>query len=225
MHKDFIMKIIEEILLKKNNEIRIPYGHEVPSAVADFHANIDSIIDEWKNYAATNHAAGIPIDELSYEQKHLNEDKKWKAFFVFVFGEHTPEAVKKFPKTSTLAEKWKNEITLVFFSNLEPGKHIPPHKGNNHSVIRAQIGVDIEMPESTGLRVEDKLIQLRNRELFIFDDTFKHEAWNKGSGNRVVLIIDTRKKFPFFHNIINKYLLGRMKKTAYVQSALDKLKN
>lgn len=222
--KNFIMKIIEEILSKKNREIRKPYGYDTPAAVKDFQKNIDIIISEWNNYVQQTSTTGKPIDELSQAQKHLNEDKKWKAFFVFVYGEFTPEAEKYFPQTVKLVEKWKNDLTLLFFSNLEPGKHIPAHKGNNHGVIRSQLGIDIQQPETTGLRVEDKIVQLKNKDLFIFDDTFEHEAWNKGSAVRTVLIIDSCKKFPHFYNTINKYLLGKVKNTTYVQSTLAKLK-
>ena len=154
----------------------------------------------------------------------MNEDKKWKAFFIFIYGDYNPESLNYFPKTIELTEKWKDEVKLVFFSNLEPGKHIPAHNGNNHGVIRSQLGVDIQQPESTALRVEDKTIHLKNKELFIFDDTFEHEAWNKGQQTRTVLIIDSCKKFPHFYNLMNKWLLNKMKKTDYVQSVLAKLK-
>lgn len=224
MPDNLTMKIIKELLDKKNRELRKPYGHDIPDGVRDFHKNVDTIIKEWKAYVSQTSLSGIPIDELSEDQKLLNEDKKWKAFFVFIYGEYNPEALKYFPETIKLVEKWKEEIKLVFFSNMEPGKHIPAHNGNNHGVIRAQLGIDIQEPETTGLRVEDKINQLKNGELFIFDDTFEHEAWNNGKGSRVVLIIDSRKKFPHFYNLINKYLLNRMKQTTYIQSALAKLK-
>lgn len=212
------------MLEKKNHEIRKPYGYNAPSCIEDFYENVDVIIQEWKSYVSSSASHGTPIDELSSAQKHLNEDKKWKAFFVFVYGDFNPKALEHFPMTSKLAEKWKDDVKLVFFSNLEPGKHIQPHKGNNHGVIRSQIGIDISHPETTGVRVEDKTFNIKNKEFFTFDDTFEHEAWNKGSGDRTVLIIDSCKNFPYFYSIINRHLLNKMKQTDYVQSVLRQLK-
>lgn len=219
------MKLLQTILKNKNQQIRKPYGYEPIPAVRDFHENIDNIISEWKIYVNSTTSHGKPIDELSAEQKHLNEDKKWKAFFIFIYGEFNPEALLYFPKTAALAEKWKKQVKLVFFSNLEPGKHLPAHTGNNHAVIRAQIGVDILQPESTGLRVEEKTVKLKNGELFIFDDTFEHEAWNDGQHVRTVLIIDYVKPFPFFYDLLNRKTLNKVKESGYVQKALAKLKN
>ena len=218
------MKLLDKLLKRENSERRKPYGHEPLPVIRDFQDNSEQIILEWHNYVATTSSTGMQIDEMSYEQKQLNKDKKWKAFFLFIFGEFNPDASRYFPVTTALAEKWKKDITLVFFSNLEPGSHITPHTGNNHSVIRAQIGIDIKQPDATGLRVEDKTVHLKNKELFIFDDTFEHEAWNNGQEIRTVLIIDCCKKFPHFYNVVNRYLLKKMKSTAYVQSALAKLK-
>ncbi|MGE0636379.1 MAG: aspartyl/asparaginyl beta-hydroxylase domain-containing protein [Bacteroidia bacterium] len=219
------MELLSKLLWKKNNELRKPYGYDVPVFIQDFHNNIDKIILEWQNYTLATSSIGVPIDEFSDYQKELNKDKKWKAFFVFIFGELNPDAATYFPLTSMLGEKWKNDIKLIFFSNLEPGSHLAAHRGNNHSVIRVQLGIDIKQPQSTGLRVADKIIQLKNKELFIFDDTFEHEAWNTGKDVRTVLIIDYKKKFPPLYDLINRYMLKKMKETPYVQSVLAKLKN
>ncbi len=218
------MKWLQKILMRKNEQVRKPYGYSDLDFIQDFEKSIDTIILEWKNYTIATSSTGKPIDEISEDQVYLNEDKKWTSFFVFVYGEINPEAKIYFPETTRLTEKWKHEIKLLFFSNLEPQKHILPHNGNNHHVIRTQIGIDIEMPEKTGLRVADKSIQLRNKEVFTFDDTYEHEAWNNSEKARTVLIIDSEKKNPHIYGYINKYLLNRFKKTDYVQSVIRKMK-
>lgn len=218
------MNSLKKILLKKNESIRKPYGHAVPDSVSEIIKNIDVITKEWNEFTKNKSHIGIPIDELSSDQEHLNKDKKWKAVFLYVYGEYNKEIIPFFPATTKLINASKKEIKLVFFSNLEPGKHIPPHKGNNFHVLRSQIGIDINEPEKTGLRVEDKIIQLKEKELFTFDDTFEHEAWNYGSTHRTVLIIDTNKRFPYIYSMINRFFLRKMKNTPYVQSVIQKIK-
>lgn len=217
------MKFLYNLLMKKNEGNRKPYGYSASKAMQDFKNNADVIIDEWRNYVSATHSVGTPIDEISAYQSELNQDKKWKAFFVYVYGYINPEARIYFPETIRLAEKWQPEVRLVFFSNLEPQKHIQPHTGNNHSVIRTQIGIDIPEPEKTGLRVADKTIHLQEKDIFTFDDTFEHEAWNHSEKVRTVLIIDNEKEFPHIYRLINRYFLNQLKKSTRVQSVVEKL--
>lgn len=217
------MNMLANLLRKKNARLRKPYGFALPAPAADAYARVEIIMDEWQAYVARTRDTGYQIDELSAEQKELNSDKKWKAFPLFLFGTYNPEASLYFPETLRSLQLWENEITMAFFSNLEPGKHIPPHTGNNHCVIRTQIGIDIPQPNQTGLRVADKTVRLENGEFFTFDDTYEHEAWNYGERVRTVLIIDSRKKFPFGYDWINRAELKKMRQTDYVQSVMKKL--
>ncbi len=215
------MEILRKILLTQNKKIRKPYGYLPSEAIRNVCENIDVIIDEWEKYSKVKYTC--PIDDISIDQKELNQDKKWKAAFLFVYGEFNSDAEIHFPQTMKIIKNWSKEIKLVFFSKLEAHKHIPAHHGNNFGVIRNQIGINILFPEKTGLRVADKTVQLKKKELFIFDDTFEHEAWNNSETDRVVLIIDTCKKFSYLYNVINKFLLKKLKKTNYIQSVIKKI--
>ena len=217
-------KYLKKILNQHNLLSRKPYGYDSTDAVLDFQDNITVIIKEWSDFQKLTNVGAVQIDELSEDQKHLNRDKKWKALFLFVYGETNPNVLSHFPEISKLIRKWKSEITLVFFSSMEPGKHIPPHEGNNHGVLRIQFGIDIPEPEKTGLKVSDKIIKLRNQETFVFDDTFTHEAWNYSNFQKTVLIIDIRKKYSYFYNILNKIEQNSIRKSDYVQSVLKKIK-
>jgi len=41
------------------------------------------------------------------------------------------------------------------------------------------------------LKVLVRLIPGKAGECFAFDDTYLHEAWNRGTGTRVILLMDT----------------------------------
>ncbi len=219
------MYLIKKILFHKFYQSRKPYGHSMPAFISDMQLHIDEIISEWSKFKNEKMVMGIPIDEVSVEQKSLNEDKKWKAVFIYGYNYFTPIGNEYFPVTTLLIKKWKKEITLAFFSILESGKHIPPHMGNNHSVIRTQIGIDISCPEKTCLRIMDKTIQLKNKEIIVFDDTFEHEAWNTDSLPRIVLIVDSRKKMSTFYDILNRVWMKKVENSIYVQNAIRNIKN
>jgi beta-hydroxylase len=217
------MSIFENILLKKSRKPATPKVLAQAPCVVDFSIHVDDIINEWNAFIQEKKI--YPIDDVSKEQLHLNADKRWKAFFVYGYGFYHPLNKTYFPLTSSLVKKWKKDITMVMFSTLEPGKHIPPHKGRNYGVYRTQIGISIKHPEHTMLRVNNEVIQLREKETFTFDDTFEHEAWNNGDTPRTVLIIDTKKKFNLFYDIINYFIQRKIGKSDYIQQTINNIKN
>lgn len=210
----------EKLLQLKNDKIRKPYNYETPNWVNDFTKNLDEIIQEWLDY--TKNHQGINIDELSPDQLELNKDKKWKSLILLCYSYYNNPLEKKIPALFRLIKKNQKNLTLVMFSTTEAGKIIPPHHGNNHGVLRLQIGIDIQEPEQCYLRVEDKKIVLKNKELFIFDDTFEHELVNDSEYHRTVLIIDFYKPLPYFYDKLNRIQIKKMRNSDYVQNVVRK---
>lgn len=216
----FLLNPIFELLKKENKKLRKPYNYEAPDWVVSLLENYDLIREEWMKYSE-NHE-GIDIDELSPEQSELNKDKKWKSLVLFGYSYYNRSLEKDFPILFQCIKNNQSNINLVMFSTSEAGKIIPPHHGNNHSVLRLQIGIDIREPEKCYLRVEDKKIFLKEKEMFIFDDTFEHELVNKSIYHRTVLILDYVKPHSFFYDKINRWSLKRMRKSKYVQEVVSK---
>ena len=46
------------------------------------------------------------------------------------------------------------------------------------------------VPESCAIVVGGEKREWREGECFTFDDTFEHEAWNRGASTRVVMLMD-----------------------------------
>ena len=76
----------------------------------------------------------------------------------------------------------------VMFSVLTPGSHILPHRGVTNT--RVVCHLPLVVPEDCALVVGGETHVWREGEAVAFDDTYEHEAWNRGSSTRVVLIID-----------------------------------
>jgi aspartyl/asparaginyl beta-hydroxylase (cupin superfamily) len=77
----------------------------------------------------------------------------------------------------------------LFFSRLRPGTHIPPHFGGSNN--RITIHLPLIVPGECSIRVGDEFHAWREGELFAFDDSFEHEAWNQADSDRVVLIFES----------------------------------
>jgi beta-hydroxylase len=54
---------------------------------------------------------------------------------------------------------------------------------------------------------------------FFFDDTYRHEAWNKSSDVRVVLLLDVIRPLSFPYSLMNKALVYGIAQTPSVRKA------
>lgn len=217
------LRLSQRLFRIHNEKIRIPYGHDLPGFIDFLQSKFEEMQNEWEVYKMQHESLGIAIDELSKEQVELNKDKKWKSLFLFGYGHMNNSLAKEFPTLFEFIKKYKKQINLVMISTSEGGKHIPPHKGNNHGVLRMQMGIDVEYPEQCFLRVEDKKYYLKEKEFFVFDDTFEHELFNNSSSHRTVLIIDFFKPLPWFYDRINRKEIKKAQKSDYIQSVIKKL--
>ncbi|QNO26862.1 aspartyl/asparaginyl beta-hydroxylase domain-containing protein [Sphingopyxis sp. OPL5] len=77
---------------------------------------------------------------------------------------------------------------LALFSRLKPGTHIQPHHGMLNTRLICHLPLIV--PDGCGLRVGAETRAWREGELTIFDDSFEHEAWNRGTSDRTVMLFE-----------------------------------
>jgi aspartyl/asparaginyl beta-hydroxylase (cupin superfamily) len=116
----------------------------------------------------------------------------WSSLHLYKVGMKTP-LVHLFPKTLAALEaadlvRLEGRPVELLFSRLRRGAHIPPHFGTgNH---RITVHLPLIVPGDCEIRVGSARHAWREGELFAFDDSFEHEAWNRSSEDRVVLIFE-----------------------------------
>lgn len=81
-----------------------------------------------------------------------------------------------------------NRAPLALFSRLRPGTHILPHHGMLNTRLICHLPLIV--PEGCGLRVGAETRAWQRGKLAIFDDSFEHEAWNRGASDRTVLLFE-----------------------------------
>ena len=75
------------------------------------------------------------------------------------------------------------------FSILQAGTHITAHYGPTNCRIRCHLPLFV--PKGCLLCVNGERRKWKEGELLLFDDSFLHEAWHRGTdGERVVLMLD-----------------------------------
>ena len=117
----------------------------------------------------------------------------WDAYFFYRQGEKYESHHSECPNTSAALEslplvRIAEHAPEICFSMLTSGTHILPHYGTSN--IRSVVHLPLIVPEYCALKVQDQLIPGKAGECFAFDDTFLHEAWNRGDGTRAILLMD-----------------------------------
>jgi len=123
----------------------------------------------------------------------LDKSPNWSALHLWRDGQRIDEVCARAPRTAELVESLPvaqipGRAPAVFFSILKAGKHIPPHTGVTN--IRSIVHLGLIVPPGCGFRVGGEVREWREGEAFVFDDTIEHEAWNKSSIARAVLMLD-----------------------------------
>jgi beta-hydroxylase len=111
----------------------------------------------------------------------------WSVYGLIAFGRRIERALSSCPRTAALLAQVPG-VTTAGFSRLAAGAHIKPHIGWVETVYRLHMGLVV--PRDCALRVGDQTRPWREGECLIFDDTVEHEAWNRSSETRVVLLLD-----------------------------------
>lgn len=134
-------------------------------------------------------AAGEPMGQFAALDRKLD----WGAYFLWKNGQRIDTHADRCPRTEA-AVMSAPQITVprrapvIFFSALQPGTVIPPHNGATNA--RLTVHLPLVIPPDCGLRVGEETHVWEPGKLVIFDDTIRHEAWNRSNQLRVVLIFD-----------------------------------
>ena len=137
------------------------------------------------------YVAGAP-DRPRPAANPLLDDPSWSAAYLWRQGERTASAAHCSAAMAALAYAPMPAIArrspTALFSLLTPSTHIRPHHGLLNTRLICHLPLIV--PPGCALRVGNETRDWREGELTIFDDSFEHEAWNRGSETRVVLLFE-----------------------------------
>ncbi|NBI50350.1 MULTISPECIES: aspartyl/asparaginyl beta-hydroxylase domain-containing protein [Burkholderia] len=117
-------------------------------------------------------------------------DGNWTVFPLYKFERRVDENCLLCPETTRLLEAVPGLVTAGF-SSLAPGTYIGPHYGYTSEVLRCHIG--LRSSEDCAIRVGTETRSWSPGSCLVFDDTTEHEAWNRGTTTRVVLLFDFKR--------------------------------
>lgn len=147
------------------------------------------------------------------------DGKTWRTFVLKGFNSWIDHNCAQMPKTTELLRQLP-QVSLAMFSIIDGGKHIPPHYGFFKSVLRYHLAMVV--PEGACyIAIRGEKYNWKEGEHVLFDDTYRHEVWNKTDGIRAVLFIDVlrEKGLPKFMQIINRWMFGLLSNSKKLQQA------
>jgi len=128
----------------------------------------------------------------------LDEPPSWNGYYFFRHGERRAENCAACPITAAALDalplsRVRAHGPEVLFSVFSPGTHLLPHSGVTNTRVVGHLPLLI--PDDCALRVGGEDHHWREGEVVVFDDTYEHEAWNRSSRTRVVMIFDLWNPF------------------------------
>ena len=99
----------------------------------------------------------------------------------------------------------QGQVTLL---KLKPGANLVHHCGPTNKRLTAHLGLKI--PEKVFIEVGDDIFSWIQDKLIVFDDSFIHQVWHKGTQDRFVMYISV-----FHPDLISK---GKLTKNPAVEN-------
>ncbi|HEX5038290.1 MAG TPA: aspartyl/asparaginyl beta-hydroxylase domain-containing protein [bacterium] len=124
----------------------------------------------------------------------------WSAVPFYYMGLKIPLSASVCPRTAAFLEKLPGNCFLypwgdALFSRHMPGTHLKAHCSVDGFRLRCHLGLKIT--EGAVMRVGSETRTWEEGKVLLFDDSFEHEVWNRGTQPRTILIVD------FWHPELN----------------------
>lgn len=146
---------------------------------------LQRLASEWRTIAGELNT--LRRDQFSPWPERDLYTGEWNVYALYAFGRKLPANCARCPLTTAMVEEVPGMVTAGF-SGLAPGTEIKPHVGYTGKVRRFHLG--LTRSNDCSLRVGDQTREWYAGSAFVFNDTVEHQAWNRGTDHRVILLLD-----------------------------------
>ncbi len=152
--------------------------------------------------------------EIMHEQTAIsaNDDRDWRMFILKAYGAEIPQNMARCPVLASLVSG-SSDVLSASLSFLTSKKYIPPHRGPFRGVLRFYLA--LSMPKladgepASVLRIANSEYRLADGDWLLWDDTYRHEAWNDSDQVRMVLLLDVwRRGMPVDMELFSRMLIS-----------------
>jgi aspartate beta-hydroxylase len=140
-----------------------------------------------------------------------NDGRDWRMFIMKAYGVTVQENLRRCPTVAALLHE-APEVVSAILSFLAPGKHIPEHRGPFRAILRYHLM--LSMPRDGDgvpacvMNIDGVPYRLGDGESLLWDDTYRHEVWNRSEEVRIALLLDVwRKDMPADIALLSRAIL------------------
>jgi beta-hydroxylase len=160
-----------------------------------------------------------PLADLSPDHRRIAPPGKWKSFFLHGYGYKVAENIRRCPRTAEIVSRIPG-LNSAFFSILDPGAHIPRHRGVTKAILTAHLGVVVPAArDRCRMQLHDQILHWQEGRTLVFDDTFHHEVWTDTNALRAVLLIQFRRPVGPIGRLVGGLFLAGIRHSRFVQDA------
>jgi aspartyl/asparaginyl beta-hydroxylase (cupin superfamily) len=159
--------------------------------VSTLEENFQAIRSEFLNILLCGQLRLHPQSEGG-PRKQITEGGDWNIFDIISHGQVNATSALLTPTTARLLAGMpglSHPNGLAYFSVVNPGMRVTPHRGPTNSRLRIHLGLRI--PAGAVIRVGDEWRSWQEGRCLVFDDSWEHEVSNKSEFLRAVLLVDT----------------------------------
>ena len=130
--------------------------------------------------------------DFQRESEKIRRVGSWDVFFFYELGMKNAENCARCPLTTRIIEAHntiRSMTGLIYASRLSPGTRIAPHCASTNMRVRCHLAIQVPPGDCT-LKVEGEARPWAEGKCSVFDDHFRHEAWNFTAHERIVLVVD-----------------------------------
>lgn len=196
---------------------RFPWIADVEREWRTIRAELDAVLAERER---------IPrFHDISPDQYRISHEGEWRTFFLYGFGYAAEENCRRCPETARILRSIPG-MRSGFFSILGARKRIPAHRGAWKGLLRYHLALLVpDPPSACGIRVGGEEAHWEEGRSLVFDDTFRHEAWNDTDHDRVVLFVDFDRPLRAPAKQWNRFAIGLIRHSPLVQRGVENFKN
>jgi aspartate beta-hydroxylase len=140
-----------------------------------------------------------------------NDGRDWRMFIMKAHGVTVEKNLQRCPTVAALLNE-APEVVSAILSYLAPGKHIPEHRGPFRGILRFHLMLsmprDGDGKPACVMNIDGVPYLLGDGESLLWDDTYRHEVWNRSDQVRIALLLDVwRKDMPMDIALLSRAIL------------------
>ena len=155
--------------------------------------------------------------KISPDHRRIANTSAWKSFFFEGYGFKAQANRARCPQTAAMLDRVPG-LVVGFFSIMEPGTHVPRHRGLTKAWLNCHLGLSVpEGPGRCEMEVNGEPVRWHPGDWLIFDETNAHEVWNETREPRVVLFLQVARPMRWRGRLAARLLYEIIRRTGFVQ--------